>query len=108
MPYAENPGIRIHYEVCGAGPPLVLQHGFTQCLEDWLECGYVAALQSKYRSVLIDGRGHGQSDKPLDEAFYTLEQRVADVTTVLDVSGIERAHFWGYSMGGLIGFGMAR
>jgi pimeloyl-ACP methyl ester carboxylesterase len=108
MPYANSAGIQIHYEVEGTGPALVLQHGFTQCLEDWFECGYVAALRSRYRLILVDARGHGDSDKPHDEESCTLDHRVADVTTVLDVLGIERAHFWGYSMGGYIGFGMSK
>jgi pimeloyl-ACP methyl ester carboxylesterase len=108
MPYANNTGIQIHYEVEGTGPALVLQHGFTQCLEDWYECGYVAALRSNYRLILIDARGHGNSDKPHDDASYKLDHRAADVTAVLDAVSIEKAHFWGYSMGGWIGFGMAK
>jgi pimeloyl-ACP methyl ester carboxylesterase len=92
----------------GTGPALVLQHGFTSCLEDWYECGYVAALQPKYRLILVDARGHGDSDKPHDEASYTLDRRVADVTAVLDAATIEKARFWGYSTGGWIGFGMAK
>ena len=108
MPYANNAGVRIHYEVDGTGPALVLHHGFTQCLEDWSECGYVAALRPRYQVILVDARGHGDSDKPHDEASYTLDRRTADVTTVLDALGLEKAHFWGYSMGGRIGFGMAR
>jgi pimeloyl-ACP methyl ester carboxylesterase len=108
MPYASNAGIRIHYEVDGTGPALVLQHGFTQRLEDWSECGYVAALRSRYRVIMIDARGHGGSDKPHDEASYRLDRRAADVTAVLDAVGLEKAHFWGYSMGGYIGFGMAK
>jgi pimeloyl-ACP methyl ester carboxylesterase len=108
MPYASNAGTRIHYEVEGTGPALVLQHGFTQCLQDWFECSYVGELRSNYRLILVDARGHGDSDKPHDEASYALDRRVADVTTVLDALSIEKAHFWGYSMGGYIGFGMAR
>jgi pimeloyl-ACP methyl ester carboxylesterase len=108
VPYADNGGIRIHYKVEGTGPPLVLQHGFTQCLEDWFECGYVAALRPKYQLILVDARGHGDSEKPHDEASYTLDRRVADVTAVLSAVGVDKAHFWGYSMGGWIGFGMAR
>jgi pimeloyl-ACP methyl ester carboxylesterase len=108
VPYADNAGIRIHYEVEGTGQALVLQHGLTQCLEDWSECGYVAALRPRYQLILIDARGHGGSDKPHDEASYAMDRRVADVTTVLDAMSVEKAHFWGYSMGGYIGFGMAR
>ena len=108
MPYVNNTGIQIHYEVEGTGPALVLQHGFTSCLEDWYECGYVAALRPEYQLILVDARGHGNSDKPHDEASYTLDRRAADVTAVLDAAAIEKAHFWGYSMGGWIGFGMAK
>jgi pimeloyl-ACP methyl ester carboxylesterase len=108
VPYADNAGIRIHYEVEGTGPALVLQHGIMQSVEDWFECGYVAALRARYRLILVDARGHGQSDKPHDGASYALASRVADVVAVIDAVDVERAHFWGYSMGGLFGFGMAK
>ena len=108
MPYTENHGVRIHYRVVGAGKPLVLHHGFTESIEDWSECGYVDALQSEHELILIDARGHGRSDKPHDPLAYTLETCVRDVIGVLDVIGIEKAHFWGYSMGGWVGFGMAQ
>lgn len=107
MPYARNAGVRIHYEVEGSGKPLVLQHGFTDSLEAWRELGYVAALRDRYKAILIDSRGHGESDKPHETADYTLARRVTDVTAVLDALGIEKASFWGYSMGGWIGFGLA-
>jgi pimeloyl-ACP methyl ester carboxylesterase len=107
MSYVDNNGVRIHYRVEGAGKPLVLQHGFTESIEDWCECGYVDALKSDYRLILIDARGHGGSDKPHDPNAYALENRAGDVVAVLDALGIEKAHFWGYSMGGWIGFGMA-
>ena len=107
MGYATSGGVRIHYAVEGSGPPLVLQHGFGQTLEDWRLAGYVAALAPSYRLVLVDARGHGRSDKPHDEAAYGQAACVADVVAVLDALGLERAHFWGYSRGGWIGFGMA-
>lgn len=107
MPFTERSGLRIHYEVEGSGPPLVLQHGSAMSLEAWIQFGYVAGLKSQYRLVLIDGRGHGKSDKPHDVTAYALPLRVADITAVLDELGIRVAHYWGYSMGGWIGFGMA-
>jgi pimeloyl-ACP methyl ester carboxylesterase len=107
MPYADNHGVRIHYRTEGVGRPLVLQHGFTESIEDWSECGYVDALKQRFRPILVDARGHGGSDKPHDPSAYLLENRVGDVVAVLNVLGIEKAHFWGYSMGGWIGFGMA-
>jgi len=108
MPYADNGSVRIHYEVEGEGPPLVLQHGFSESVVDWYETGYVKALKPDYRLILIDARGHGDSDKPHDPDAYVLNRRVADIVAVLDALGIEKALYWGYSMGGWIGFGLAK
>ena len=108
MPYADNGGVRIHFQVEGKGPALVLQHGFTESLVDWYEAGYVHALRSDYRLILIDARGHGLSDKPHHPDAYGLDRRVADVVAVLDALEIAKALFWGYSMGGWIGFGTAK
>lgn len=108
MPYAENGGVRLYFEVEGDGPPLVLHAGGAQCLQDWRreELDYVRALRDEYQLILMDPRGHGQSDKPHDVAAYAYQTRVQDVTAVLDTVGVERAHFWGYSMGAQIGFGL--
>jgi pimeloyl-ACP methyl ester carboxylesterase len=108
MAYAINQGVRIHYQVEGDGPPLVLQHGLFWRLEGWSRVGYVDALKPHYQLVLIDARGHGASDKPHDGTAYTLPQHVRDITAVLDALDISTAHFWGYSMGGWFGFGMAK
>jgi pimeloyl-ACP methyl ester carboxylesterase len=108
MPYAENRGVHIYYEVEGEGSPLVLVHGFSDSLEGWREYGYVEELKKEHRLVLIDARGHGASDKPRDPEAYGLEQRPADVVAVLDDLGIERAHYLGYSLGGWIGLSLAK
>jgi pimeloyl-ACP methyl ester carboxylesterase len=108
MPYTSHHGIRIHYEVEGEGPPLVLQHGFSGNLQRWYRAGYVEALKSNYQLILVDMRGHGASDKPHDPAAYTLALQVGDVVAVLDDLEIRNAVLWGYSMGGRIGFGLAK
>ena len=48
MPRVDNKGISIHYRVEGNGPPLILQHGFSDSSDRWFEHGYVAALKQKY------------------------------------------------------------
>ncbi|MBI4291060.1 MAG: alpha/beta fold hydrolase [Betaproteobacteria bacterium] len=108
MPYASNQGIRIHYRVEGSGPPLVLQHGFTWSMESWSRSGYLETLKPHYRLILVDARGHGASDKPREPAAYSLPLRVGDVVAVLDALAVGSANFWGYSMGGWIGWGMAK
>jgi len=75
MPYATHGDLRIHYETDGSGPPLVLQHGYTLSLKRWYALGYVDALRARYRLILVDARGHGESDKPHDPAAYGLHLR---------------------------------
>jgi pimeloyl-ACP methyl ester carboxylesterase len=89
MPFADDNGVRIHYEVEGDGPPLVLIHGFLADLEYWRLLGYVEALQSSYRVISIDMRGHGQSDKPHEPEAYGETQRVGDMLAVLDAEGMQ-------------------
>jgi pimeloyl-ACP methyl ester carboxylesterase len=107
MPYADSGGVRIHYQVEGAGPPLVLQHGFYNSLQNWYDFGYVDALKPDYRLILVDARGHGASDKPHDPDAYKREDHVADILAVLDELGVSRTNFFGYSMGAAIAFAMA-
>lgn len=108
MPFIDNAGIRIHYEIEGEGPPLLLHHGATDSLESWYERGYVSALKPGNRLILIDARGHGDSGKPHDPESYATELMVGDVLAVLDHLGVATTRYFGYSMGALTGFGMAR
>jgi pimeloyl-ACP methyl ester carboxylesterase len=101
-------GVGIHYEVEGRGSPLVLQHGFTDSLVSWYEYGYVEALASDHQLVLIDARGHGESDKPHDASKYADSAMPLDVVAVLDHLKIERSAFFGHSMGGTIGLALAQ
>lgn len=109
MPYATNEGVRIHYQLDGNpdGLPVVLHCGFTGTLRSWYDNGYVDALRDDYRLILLDPRGHGESDKPHDPVSHAYDRRVGDVLAVLDAAGIAEAVFWGYSMGGRVGFAAA-
>jgi pimeloyl-ACP methyl ester carboxylesterase len=99
--------VRVHYEVTGDGPPLVLQHGFGDSSTSWFEYGYVDVLSRSYRIILIDSRGHGQSDKPHDPSSYGTHL-ASDVIAVLDDIGIEHCNFYGYALGGWIGLVLAK
>jgi pimeloyl-ACP methyl ester carboxylesterase len=106
MPFVDNGGIRIHYEVDGqnSAPSLLLQHGFADSIESWRQHGYVDALKEDYYLILVDARGHGLSDKPHDEESYQFVHMVADLVAVLDALKIDKCHYWGYSMGADAGF----
>jgi pimeloyl-ACP methyl ester carboxylesterase len=104
MPYVNNQGVKIHYEVEGQGPPLVLMTGLAGTLDDWRLFGYSQVLSKDYRLILIDPRGRGASDKPHDAAAYDLKLMVEDVVAILDDLKIKKAHYFGYSWGGMIGW----
>jgi pimeloyl-ACP methyl ester carboxylesterase len=105
--FINNQGVRIHYETEGKGPPLVLVHGHGSGLEMWQTFGYTSALGKDYQLILIDIRGHGQSDKPAGPEPFDPGAMTSDVIAVLDDAGVAKAHYWGYSMGGMIGWCMA-
>ena len=106
MPFATAPdAVRIHYEVIGDGPALVLQHGLLSTIESWHRRGYVERLAPHFRLILLDSRGHGESDEPEEQEAYELRTRVVDVATVLNDLNIDRAHYLGFSMGCWIGYG---
>jgi len=108
VPYANNQGVWIHYEVEGNGPPLVLLHGLLRYLEEWRELGYVDSLKKDFTLILMDMRGHGGSDKPHDPEAYKLKFLVADVIAVMDALNISKTHFLGDSLGGRMAFALAK
>ncbi len=105
MPYANNNGVKIYYELEGeGGPPVVLAHGGSSSLDTWRACGYPNALRDEFLLILYDARGHGRSDKT---PASPESDPINDVAAVLDAVGMSEAHFWGYSAGAMTGFELA-
>jgi pimeloyl-ACP methyl ester carboxylesterase len=105
--YATNPidGVRTYFEDAGgSGPPVVVYPGFADPLEYAKSSDLAGALSAECRLIFADHRGQGRSDKPTDVNSYALTTRVADVVAVLDASGIDRAHYLGFSWGARLGF----
>jgi pimeloyl-ACP methyl ester carboxylesterase len=109
MTFATNPddGARVAYELVGGGPPLFLFHGSLASRSVWSALGYVDALRDVNELILIDARGHGDSDKPTTMDAYAMERLVGDVIAVLDDCGLAQTAYLGYSLGGRVGFGLA-
>ncbi|WP_455243115.1 alpha/beta fold hydrolase [Petrachloros mirabilis] len=97
-------GITLAYDDNGSGIPLVFLHAFPLNRTMWAQ--QEEALSSRFRTISIDLRGHGESDAPLWR--YTLEQAADDVCALLDHLSIPRAVFVGLSMGGYILFTLYR
>jgi 3-oxoadipate enol-lactonase len=92
-------GIEINYAIEGEGPVVTFSHSLGCDLSMW--DAQAAALRGRYRVLRFDTRGHGQSGAPA--GAYTLEQLAEDFHGLLNGLGIERTHFVGLSMGGMIG-----
>ena len=92
------------YSVEGSGPPLILIHGIGASRHSW--DGLIAHLKPDFRCISYDLRGHGRSPQP--KPPYTLEDLVEDLEALRRELHIERAHFAGHSLGGMIGPAYAR
>lgn len=90
----------VFYEVAGSGSPIVLLHPFPANHELWRPC--VNALETSYRLILPDLRGHG--DSAIGEGPATMAKHAADLTHILEAEQIGRAIFVGVSIGGYILF----
>jgi 2-succinyl-6-hydroxy-2,4-cyclohexadiene-1-carboxylate synthase len=99
-------GLRLHLRDRGTGDPLLLLHGFTGCGEAWGEA-LLARLSKTWRALAVDLPGHGLSDAPERPARYALDAVLQDLTDLLDILGITRTAWVGYSMGGRIALGAA-
>lgn len=91
-------GVGIYYEDHGAGPPVLLTHGYGATSQMWQ--GQVDAFKDRYRIITWDMRGHGQSDYPADQSRYSEEHMVGDMVALLDHCGEATAVIGGLSLGG--------
>lgn len=98
MPKIKVNDIELCYEEHGAGEPLVLIGGYTMVKESWQL--QVEGLSDRFRVITFDNRGVGETTVP--EEPFTIADMASDTVGLLDALGIDKAHFFGVSMGGLI------
>jgi pimeloyl-ACP methyl ester carboxylesterase len=90
-------GVGLHYtRTGGEKPAVVLAHGFSDSGLCWTPVAQ--ALEAEYDIIMIDARGHGQSDAPL--AGYGPVEHAADICGVIEQLGLQRPAVLGHSMGG--------
>jgi len=95
-------GVSLVYEEFGKGEPLVLLHGLTGNRHMFND--EVQIFKKYFRTIVLDARGHGESDKP---DAYSLNDHIADVLRLLDHLGIEQTYLIGVSMGSYVAQGVA-
>jgi 3-oxoadipate enol-lactonase len=96
------PGRRIYFDLVGPekGPVVCFTHSLTSDGGMWAE-QMVPLLSAGFRVLRLDMRGHGGSDAVTGD--YTMSALAGDVATALDFLGIEKVHYIGLSIGGMIG-----
>lgn len=103
MPHIQtHDGIRLYYEEAGSGQPLVFVHEFLGEYRSWE--AQMRYFSRKYRCVAYNARGYPPSDVPEGPDAYSYEHQRADLRSVLDALGIDRAHVVGLSMGAFATF----
>lgn len=97
-------GREIAYATFGAGPDVLLLHGFaSDHAGNWVRPGIIDALVASGRRVVAyDARGHGASDKPHEVDAYEHDAMVRDAQAVLDQLAITAVDVVGYSMGAIV------
>ena len=106
MPKIDRDGIKIHYEIHGDGPPLILSHGYSSTSAMWQ--GQIEALSKHHKLIVWDMRGHGQSDYPEAPSAYSEALTVGDIAALLDVVGARKAIVGGLSLGGYMSLAFYR
>ena len=94
-------GIHMHYDLSGKtnAPFVVLSHSLASSLVMWDP--QMEALQPHFRVLRYDTRGHGKTEAPPGK--YTLDMLADDALCLLDALHLDKVHWVGLSMGGMIG-----
>jgi pimeloyl-ACP methyl ester carboxylesterase len=94
-------GLELAYREMGVGRPLVLIHGFfSTAMVNWVRYGHAAKIAARgIRVIMPDLRGHGDSAKPHDPAFYPRDVLADDGLALLEHLELTDYDLGGYSLG---------
>ena len=99
--HVERDGVRVFYEVYGAGDPTVLLLPAWSIVHSRFWKAQIPYLSRHFRVITFDGRGNGRSDRPIGPQAYTASEFADDVLAVMDATGTERAALVALSSGAL-------
>jgi 3-oxoadipate enol-lactonase len=97
MPYLDKDGRRLHWQESGSGTPLLLIMGASYSSRLWYPA--VPTLSGKHRVLTFDNRGTGESTAT---KVASISDMARDALAVLDAAGVEKAHVYGVSLGGVV------
>ncbi|MBI5288049.1 MAG: alpha/beta fold hydrolase [Chloroflexi bacterium] len=98
MPYANTPSGKLYYEIHGDGEPLLLHPGFGCTVEIYWR--NTQPLAERFRVIVFDPRGAGRSDD--GPPTMLMKDFADDAAALLDALGVDSAHVFGTSFGGMV------
>ena len=101
--YADVNGIRVYYEIYGAGEPLLLLHGNSGSMESFSQ--QIPELSKHFKVIAVDSRAQGKSTDSDKEITYAL--MASDMSALMDKLNLTSAYVVGWSDGGNIGLELA-
>ena len=99
--FVETNGIRMHYAEAGAGPLVVLLHGFPESWHAWRH-QFAPLAAAGYRVAAPDLRGYGQTDRPGPLEAYNIFQLTGDIVGLVNALGESNAVIVGHDWGAFI------
>jgi len=101
--YADVNGIKVYYEIYGAGEPLLLLHGNSGSIENFVY--QIPELSKHFRVIAVDSRAQGKSTDSDKEITYAL--MASDMSALIDKLNLGSVHVVGWSDGGIVGLELA-
>jgi 3-oxoadipate enol-lactonase len=96
--HARRGGVGLAWESVGSGPAVLLVPGYGMTRQGWWRT--VPVLARRFRVLMFDGRGIGDSDPAA--LPYGIAELADDAVAILDDAGVDRAHVYGLSLGGMV------
>lgn len=93
--------VQLHYEIRGAGEPILFMHGGGGSVATSWPAEYAADLSRDFMVIMADSRGHGRSTEGAGP--ITAGRLAFDAVRLLDHLGLARAHIVGHSVGAIVG-----
>ena len=102
MGLLDRDGYQLHWDECGSGSPVLLVMGAVYSSAMWYPA--LPALSAAHRLIRFDNQGTGRSSLG---SSPSIEDMAADALAVLDAAGVDRAHVYGMSLGGVLALELA-
>lgn len=104
MPFATHDGVSLRWDRAGAGPAVLLVHGWTCNRTFWER--QLPALRERFTVVTVDLRGHGESSRP--QKGYGVGALAGDLEALVRALRVPRIAVVGWSLGGMVALDLAR